>query len=42
MSFNDIYQNLLYGPADPFSAASTELYKQQTIGMLAMPKIKKK
>lgn len=33
MSFNDIYQNLLYGPADPFSAASTELYKQQTIGM---------
>ena len=33
MNITDIYQNLLYGPADPYSAATTELFKQQTIGL---------
>lgn len=33
MNITDIYQNLFYGPADPYSAATTELFKQQTIGL---------
>ena len=33
MDITDIYQNLLYGPADPYSAGVTELFKQQTIGL---------
>jgi|5_EtaG_2_1085323.scaffolds.fasta_scaffold01381_7 hypothetical protein len=33
MSIEDIYQNILYGPADPLMAATTELFKQQTVGL---------
>tara|TARA_R100000742_G_C4279524_1_gene104340 strand:+ start:596 stop:1564 length:969 start_codon:yes stop_codon:yes gene_type:complete len=36
MSIEDIYQNILYGPADPLMAATTELFKQQTVGLPAL------
>lgn len=35
LSVDGIYQNMLYGTGDPFYQASTELYKQQTIGVPA-------
>lgn len=35
LSVDGIYQNMMYGTGDPFYQASTELYKQQTIGVPA-------
>lgn len=35
LSVDGIYQNMMYGTGDPYYQASTELFKQQTIGVPA-------